>query len=58
MKAQMKLANRSDAAFAVIVGSDEVASDTVVVKPMSGGEQTVVARTDLIPHLQELREHS
>ncbi len=53
MKAQMKLANRSGASHAVIVGPDELASGTVVVKPMSrdSGEQRVVARSELVGHL-------
>ena len=52
MKAQMKLANRSGASVAVIVGEDEVAAGTVVVKPMHGeGEQIAVPRSELVAHL-------
>jgi histidyl-tRNA synthetase len=52
MKAQMKLANRSGARVAVIVGDDEVAAGTVVVKPMHGeGDQIAVSRSDLVAHL-------
>ncbi len=52
MKAQMKLANRSGARFALIVGDDELAAGTVVVKPMHGeGEQVAIARSDLSRHL-------
>ncbi len=52
MKAQMKLANRSGAAVAVIVGDDELAAGSVVVKPMYGdGEQATIPRTELISHL-------
>jgi histidyl-tRNA synthetase len=52
MKAQMKLANRSGARFAVIVGEDELAAGTAVVKPMQGGgEQIAVARSDLSAHI-------
>jgi histidyl-tRNA synthetase len=40
MKAQMKLANRSGARFALIVGDDELAAGTVVVKPDAGGDQS------------------
>ena len=56
MKAQMKLANRSDARFAVIVGDDELAADSVIVRPMSrdGGDQQTVARSDLLSHLHAL----
>ena len=38
MKVQMKAADRSGAAFAVIVGSDELAAGTVVVRPLRGGD--------------------
>jgi histidyl-tRNA synthetase len=52
MKAQMKLANRSGARCAVIIGDDEVASGSVVVKPLrTGADQVVVPRSDLIAHL-------
>ena len=52
MKAQMKLANRSGARVALIVGDDELAAGTVVVKPMQGdGEQIAVARSDIARHL-------
>ncbi len=52
MKAQMKLANRSGARFAVIIGADELEAGTVVVKPMRGeGEQIAVARSEISTHL-------
>ncbi len=52
MKAQMKLANRSGARFAVIIGDDELAAGTVVVKPMHGeGEQIAIARSEIATHL-------
>ncbi len=51
MKAQMKLANRSGAAVALIIGDDEVANGTVIVKPMHGGEQVAVARSEISAHL-------
>ncbi|MAT04279.1 MAG: histidine--tRNA ligase [Acidimicrobiaceae bacterium] len=53
MKAQMKAANRSGAAFAVIVGSDEADSGTAAVRPLRGdGEQVSVTRDSLIADLQ------
>jgi histidyl-tRNA synthetase len=52
MKAQMKLANRSAARFALIIGDDELAAGTVVVKPMHGdGDQVAIARSDISSHL-------
>ena len=55
MKAQMKLANRSGAAVAVIVGEDELAAGTVVVKPLrTGDEQRAIPRATLIDHVTGL----
>lgn len=52
MKSQMKTADRSGAAYAVIVGTDELAAGTVTVKPLrGGGDQTVVERPTLTPYL-------
>lgn len=52
MKSQMKAADRSGAAVAVIVGRDEAAAGTAVVRPLrDGGDQRVVARGDLVSHL-------
>ena len=46
-KSQMKKADASGAHYALIVGDQEAASGTVAVKPMRGGEQFVVAATDV-----------
>ena len=56
MKSQMKAADRSGAAIAVLVGSDELENATVTVRPLrgGGGEQTAVPRTDLTPTLRKL----
>jgi histidyl-tRNA synthetase len=52
MKAQMKLANRSGARFAVIIGDDELVAGTVVVKPMrADGDQVAIARSEIVAHL-------
>jgi len=52
MKAQMKVADRSGAEHAVIVGDDELAAGTVVVKPLrSDGTQLTIPRSTLIAHL-------
>ena len=45
MKAQMKVADRSQARFAVLVGSDEVDAGVVTVRDLRGGTgQDTVAR--------------
>ena len=57
MKAQMKAANRSGAAFAVIIGTDEIEAGTAIVKPLrSDGDQSAVARPDLLTDLQSRLE--
>ncbi len=53
MKSQMKAADRSGASLAVIVGSDELAAGQAIIRPLrGGGEQTVVARADLLPSIR------
>ncbi len=47
MKAQMKLAARSGARFALIVGEDEVRDRTVTIKNLSTSEQSTVAFDDV-----------
>jgi histidyl-tRNA synthetase len=55
MKAQMRAADRSGAAVVVIIGSDERAAGTAVVRPLRGGsEQAVIARTELLDHLRKV----
>ncbi len=52
MKSQMKQADRSGAAFAVIVGSNELEAGTVVLRPLRSADgQQAVARHDLLDHL-------
>tara|TARA_B100000073_G_scaffold58289_2_gene43308 strand:- start:16602 stop:17861 length:1260 start_codon:yes stop_codon:yes gene_type:complete len=47
MKAQMKLADRSGALFAIIVGEEEVASDTVILRDLreSTGQSKITRET-------------
>lgn len=53
MKAQMKAANRSGARVAVIIGEDERAAGTAVIRPLRGdGEQFAVPRSDLLTDLE------
>ena len=53
MKAQMKAADRSGAAVAVIVGEDERVAGTAIVRPLRGADpQTVVPRDHLLTHLE------
>ena len=53
MKSQMKAADRSGATFAIIIGTDELDSGNVVVRPLRGDDQQfVVARTDIVTDLR------
>ena len=54
-KSQMKKADASGAALALIVGEDELAAGTVTVKPLrEAREQQAVARGELAGRLQQL----
>jgi len=48
MKAQMKAADRSGAAIALIIGTDEVAAGHIIVRPMNSGEQYAIAQDQLV----------
>ena len=56
MKAQMKVADRSGAAVAIIIGSNELAEAAVTVRPLrtNDGQQTI-ARSTLIDYLKKAR---
>ncbi|MEI8390923.1 MAG: histidine--tRNA ligase [Actinomycetes bacterium] len=52
IKSQMKLADRSGATVAIIIGPDEVAAATAVIRPLrSDREQYIVSRKDLLPSI-------
>ncbi len=55
MKAQMKGANRSGAAVAVIIGADEAAAGMVSLRPLrTDDEQALVQRTELVAKVKEM----
>jgi histidyl-tRNA synthetase len=54
MKAQMKRAGSSGAAVAVIVGEQELADGTVVVRDLRSSEQQIVARGDVVEHVKKV----
>jgi histidyl-tRNA synthetase len=51
VKAQFKVADREKAAICLVVGESELAAATVVVKKLATGEQSNVARGQIIEHL-------
>jgi len=54
IKSQMKRADRLKAAFALIVGDDELAAGAVSVKDMTQGEQSRVARDAVVDYCRAL----
>lgn len=54
MKAQMKAANKSGAPVALIIGETEANDGTVSVRPMNGGDQIVVPRSELNQQLKDM----
>jgi histidyl-tRNA synthetase len=55
MKAQMKAADRSGAAWAVIVGEAELEAGTALIRPLrETSEQIVVGRVELASRVREL----
>jgi histidyl-tRNA synthetase len=56
VKAQWKAADKSGAAYGVMLGKDEAARDAVAVKDLRSGEQVEVPREALAAWLQERRE--
>jgi len=55
LKSQFRRADRSGALLAIVLGADEIANDSVTIKPLrSGGEQVAVARRELPQHLIKL----
>jgi histidyl-tRNA synthetase len=51
MKAQMRQAGKKGARKALILGGEELAAKTVVVKDMETGEQITVSQSELIEHI-------
>ncbi len=52
---RMKRADKINAAVALVVGSDEVKDESVMVRNLETGEQQVVKQVDLIQHLSFLK---
>jgi histidyl-tRNA synthetase len=54
MKAQMKAADRSGAEIALIVGTDELASDSIVMRLMTSSEQQILPRQSVIEAVRKV----
>jgi len=57
LKAQMKVADRARAAYAVIIGRAEAEREMVAVKNLASGDQLDVPREQIAGWLRERREH-
>jgi histidyl-tRNA synthetase len=53
LKAQLKSANRLDAAFTLILGEDEVKAGQVTVRDMANSSQTTIQLGALVSWLEE-----
>lgn len=54
LKGAMKGADRAGAAYALVLGENELAEGTVVLRDLAAHEQTQVARGDVVHHLTQL----
>lgn len=53
-KKQFKRADKVGAVYALVLGENEVAENTVVVKDLQGGEQETIAQTELAAKLANI----
>ncbi|HJY24886.1 MAG TPA: His/Gly/Thr/Pro-type tRNA ligase C-terminal domain-containing protein, partial [Actinomycetes bacterium] len=53
LKGAMRAADRSGAAYALVVGERDLQAGIAQLKDLSTGDQTAVALTELVDHLQE-----
>ena len=53
MNAQMKMANKTGAAFALILGEDELKKNKIILKNLGNGEQIDINISDIINNLKD-----
>jgi histidyl-tRNA synthetase len=58
LKSQLKKADKSGAQIGLIVGEHELVNQTVLVKPLRGGEQITVAHADLSQVMQTMKDNA
>lgn len=54
LKSLLREANRSRAKISIIIGDDELANNTILVKNMETGEQVTILKNNLIEYLTDL----
>jgi histidyl-tRNA synthetase len=53
MKSQMREANKHNVQFVIVLGESEIEAGVVAIRPMEGGEQTLVPAADVVNWLKE-----
>ncbi len=53
MKSQMREANKHDIQTVLIVGESELEQASVMIRPLDGGEQTLIKLTDVVAYLKK-----
>lgn len=53
MKSQMREANKHDIQTVLILGESEVAQESVMVRPLDGGDQTLVKLAEVVDYLRK-----
>ncbi|MDP8204007.1 MAG: histidine--tRNA ligase [Candidatus Tenebribacter mawsonii] len=53
MNAQMKMANRTGAEFALILGEDELKNNNIILKDLTKGEQKIIKIPDIIKSIKD-----
>jgi histidyl-tRNA synthetase len=56
-KSQLKAANNSQARFAAIIGEDELAQESLMLKDMQSGEQSLIKLSELVSTLKTKLNH-
>ena len=58
LKRRLARANKLDARFALLLGSDEIAAGKVTVRDLDSGEQAEVAMGEIVAHLKQRMEQA
>ena len=53
MSAQMKMANKTGAKFALILGDDELKKSNIILKDLANGEQEIINISDILTSIKD-----
>ena len=56
LKSQLKKADKSGADIALIIGQMELENESVVYKPLRGGEQETLTEAELLNRISKLKD--